>query len=143
MGQIAVRNLNIIFHIWFIIDQFIWSLIYFLINCYHNYAGFIEFIVDPSLTVMGDLLEKILMPNQTSVRQESDCISEERNLETGRAFFCVNIQIEQPIQSDEFCVWSGCRRDAGDAERGFIEGSDANENTRQNQPTMEPLSWGE
>ena len=60
--------------------------------------------MDPSLTVMGDLLEKILMPNQTSVRQESDCISEERNLETGRAFFCVNIQIEQPIQSDEFCV---------------------------------------
>lgn len=44
--------------------------------------GFIEFIVDPSLTVMGDLLEKILMPNRTQVRHERDSISEERNLET-------------------------------------------------------------
>ena len=38
--------------------------------------------MDPSLTVMGDLLEKILMPNRSSVRQESEPISEERNLET-------------------------------------------------------------
>ena len=87
-------------------------------HCYYDYTGFIEFIVDPSLTVMGDLLEKILMPNRTQVRHERDSISEERNLETGKAISRANIQINEWIQLDY--LWILSRRDAGDGEREFV-----------------------
>lgn len=44
-------------------------------------AGFIEFIVEPSMAVMGDLLDKILIPlrpQSAPVRTDRDSISEEK-----------------------------------------------------------------
>ena len=48
-------------------------------------SGFIEFIVEPSLTVMGDLLERILLPrttpSSTASAAQRDSISEEKTAE--------------------------------------------------------------
>jgi hypothetical protein len=53
-------------------------------------SGFIEFIVEPSLTVMGDLLERILLPrttpSSTASAAQRDSISEEKTAEASGKF---------------------------------------------------------
>lgn len=57
--------------------------------CLFSYKGFIEFIVEPSLTVMGDLLERILLPSTRASssasggRPDRDSISEEKTTDNG------------------------------------------------------------
>ena len=47
-------------------------------------SGFIDFIVEPSMAVMGDLLDKILVPKCLKFsNSQQGYISEEKSVETG------------------------------------------------------------